>query len=351
MTSKAISLEARIAEIPRQNICDGFTKMTRLDQLSEDMGIELWMKRDDEAGPSFGGNKSRQLEYYFGAAVAQNADTILITGAVQSNFVRLAAAIANRFKMKAIVQLEERIKDPDQLYRSSGNVLLNQLLGAEILYYPDGEDEEGADAVLYERANALRRQGKNPYVIPLSGNKPPLGALGYVQCAKEIMDQSSQAFDHVVVGTGSGATHLGLTAGMKYYCPSAQVTGSCVRRPKGEQQQRLSRLANQFNEMVEQPEYLTDSDFNIWDGAFLPGYGKLSDKAAAALIKMARSEGYILDPVYTAKSFAAVPGLLEEGFINKGSRVLFVHTGGLGAFFSYQNELISFLDSGRYKHK
>lgn len=343
MTSTFKTLEENIAKIPRQNILDGFTKMTRLDQLSEKLGVELWMKRDDEAGPSFGGNKSRQLEYYFGAAITQKADTILITGAVQSNFVRLAAAIANKYNIKAVVQLEDRVSKPDQLYRESGNVFLNQLLGAEILYYPDGEDEHGADAVLYEYADRLKNNGKNPYVIPLSRNKPPIGALGYFQCAKEIMSQCPQGFDHIIVGSGSGATHLGLTAGMKYYCPSATVTGSCVRRPKPIQQQRLYHMANQFNELVDQPEYLKETDLNVWDEAFSPGYGRLSHKAGEALMMMARCEGYMLDPVYTAKSFAAIPGLLNNGTIKKGDRVLFVHTGGLGAFFAYQNELMSYL--------
>ena len=113
--------------------------------LSVSLGIDLWFKRDDLAEPSFGGNKSRQLEYYFGAAQSVGADTILITGAVQSNFVRLAAAVAKSLGMQAIVQLEKRVRVDDQTYQTSGNVFLNHILGAEILHYPEGEDEAGAD--------------------------------------------------------------------------------------------------------------------------------------------------------------------------------------------------------------
>jgi D-cysteine desulfhydrase family pyridoxal phosphate-dependent enzyme len=336
-----ILIEDNINNLARQVILDGPTRIKRLNQLSDLMGIDLWIKRDDEAGPSFGGNKSRQLEYYFGDAIAKNADTILVTGAVQSNFVRLTAAIAATLNIKAVVQLEERVANPDPYYSETGNVLLNQLMGAEIRYFHEGSSED-ADAALYACADQLHKQGRKPYVVALSGKTPPLGACGYFQCAKEIVEQSHQAFDYIIVGTGSGASHLGLTAGMKYYCPTTKVIGSCVRRPKSEQRQRLNRLAQQFNDLVDYPDYLKEEDFHIWDGAFAPGYGKLSDKAADALNVMARKEGYILDPVYTAKSFAAVSGLLKEGFIPPGSRVLFIHTGGLGAFFAYQKDLMAY---------
>ncbi len=335
------SLADKIQNLARQSILDGPTSIKRLHHLSDLMGIDLWIKRDDEAGPSFGGNKSRQLEYYFGDALAQNADTILVTGAVQSNFVRLTAAIAATLNMKAVVQLEDRVENPDAYYRETGNVLLNQLMGAEIRSFQGGSSED-ADAALYDYADQLHKQGRKPYVVALSGKTPPLGACGYFQCAKEIVEQSNQAFDHIIVGTGSGASHLGLTAGMKYYSPTTTVTGSCVRRPLSEQRQRLYRLAQQFNNLVDHPDYLKAEDFHVWDGAFSPGYGKFNDTAADALKMMARKEGYILDPVYTAKSFAAVPGLLKDGWILPGSRVLFIHTGGLGAFFAYQKDLMAY---------
>ena len=343
-----VLIEDKINNLPRQVILDGPTRIKRLNQLSDLMDIDLCIKRDDEAGPSFGGNKSRQLEYYFGAAMAKGADAILVTGAVQSNFVRLTAAIAATLNIKAVVQLEERVANPDPYYSETGNVLLNQLMGAEIHYFQKGTSED-ADASLFTNADQLHKQGWNPYVIALSGKTPPLGACGYFQCAKEIIEQSDQAFDYIIVGTGSGASHLGLTAGMKYYCPATKVIGSCVRRPKSEQRHRLNRLAQQFNEFVDTPEYLKEEDFHIWDGAFSPGYGKLSDTAADALHMMARKEGYILDPVYTAKSFAAVPGLLKEGFIPPGSRVLYIHTGGLGAFFAYQKDLMAYFKANAEK--
>jgi|GEM_PF-6968938 len=131
--------------IARTRLMTGQTPLERLERLSDLLGIELWLKRDDLTGLGFGGNKTRQLEFYFGEALAQGADTVLITGAVQSNFVRSAAAGAARLGLKAVLQLEERVSGMGETYHRSGNVLLAQILGAEHMSYPLGEDESGAD--------------------------------------------------------------------------------------------------------------------------------------------------------------------------------------------------------------
>lgn len=324
---------------PREEIVDFATPLVHLKSLSAILDIDLWMKRDDLAGPTFGGNKARQLEYYFGEARAQKADTILITGAIQSNFVRLAAACAVRFGMKPIVQLEQRVPKTDLIYEQSGNVLLNNLIGADIVYFPEGEDETGADQALYEMAASLRKQGKRPYVIPLSDDKPPLGALGYFRCAEEIISQQRQSFDYVIVGSGSGATHLGLVAGMKYYSKDTRVIGSCVRRAAVQQTQRLHKLSQLFNNFTRCSNFLMKEDFWLWDKALAPGYGQIGPLGTEALQMMAQHEGYILDPVYTAKSFAAIKGLLTETSIKPGSHVLFVHTGGAAALFAYYDKI------------
>lgn len=339
MSSKNQTVLTAINQMPRAEILEGPTPLVRLHRLSEMLDVDLWMKRDDLAGPSFGGNKARQLEYYFGAAIAEDADTILITGAVQSNFVRLAAAVAVRYGMKAIIQLEQRVSTDDKLYHQSGNVLLNHILGAEIMSYPVGEDESGADDALYARVDALRAEGRKPYVIPLGENKPPLGACGYVQAAAELKEQMPEPFDTIAVASGSAATHIGVVAGMKIFFPETCVIGSCVRRSRDLQETRLANLLVKFNDLVGCPGFLTGDDFRLWDDALAPGYGKLGPIARDAMMMMARNEGYILDPVYTAKSFAAVPEGIKSGEIKKGSRVLYINTGGLGGLFAYQTEL------------
>ncbi|MEM7599696.1 MAG: D-cysteine desulfhydrase family protein [Pseudomonadota bacterium] len=331
-----------MAQFPRHPIVQSATPLTPMPRVSEALGIDLWFKRDDLAGPSLGGNKSRQLEYYFGAALAAGADTILITGAVQSNFVRLAAAVAKSLGMGAVVQLEHRVKAVDATYERSGNVVLTQLLGAEIMRYPEGEDEAGADQALYDRAEALRAAGRVPYVIPLAENHPPLGALGYVDGAHEILREKDD-FDVFVVASGSGATHAGLLAGVRGAGSSARVYGSCVRRDKDLQTARIGRIMGRLAALYDGAGKVTTEDIAIWDGALAPGYGQIGDTALNAMRMVAEHEGVFLDPVYTAKSFAAVPALVADGTIPKGARVCFVHTGGLAGLFGYSDMLADML--------
>ena len=176
-------------------------------------GLRCYVKRDDCTGLAFGGNKVRQLEFYIGEAQAERADTILITGARQSNFVRLAAAAARTLGMDCHIQLEERVPRDDSLYRESGNVLIDRLLGATLHVFPEGENEAGADTRLETIAAELKDKGRYPYVIHLAPGHRPLGALGYVVAARELLHQLSnggQTVDAIVVASGSGNTHAGL---------------------------------------------------------------------------------------------------------------------------------------------
>ncbi|MEM7521723.1 MAG: D-cysteine desulfhydrase family protein [Pseudomonadota bacterium] len=323
---------------PRVTFVSEPTPLERLARLSERLGIDLWIKRDDLAGTTFGGNKARQLEFYLGAAAATHCDTVLITGAVQSNFVRTAAALAAKIGMRTIVQLEQRVPGQDALYQGSGNVILNRLLGAQIIHYPNGEDEAGADAALRARAAVERARGHRPYVIPLALGNPPLGALGYVQAAKEIMAQKDD-FDVVVVASGSGLTHAGLLAGLGNSGFDGEVIGSCVRRDAVQQRARIRTVLDDLAPMIEMFAPVPDQRIDLWDEALTPGYGQAGAAALAAIEMMARDEGLILDPVYTGKVFAAIPALVNAGRIAKGSKVCFVHTGGLASVFAYQTVL------------
>ena len=177
-----MSISAKLDVLPRTPLAHTPTPIEKLNNLSAVLGGgALYVKRDDCTGLAMGGNKARQLEYYFGEALQQNADTVLITGAVQSNFVRMAAAAAAKLDLDCHIQLEERVGDAGADYRQSGNVLLDRILGATIHTYPKGEDEDGADANLKMIADELRSTGRQPYIIPLAPGHPPLGALGYVR--------------------------------------------------------------------------------------------------------------------------------------------------------------------------
>ena len=328
---------------PRVKLLSCETPIDRLSNLSRDLGVNLFIKRDDLAGAPFGGNKSRQLEYYLGAAQAEGADTILITGAVQSNFVRTAAGAARALGMKPVVQLEDRVPGMNETYHASGNVLLLRILGAEIIRFASGEDEEGADAALRSHASKLKERGCRPYVIPLSPGNPPIGALGYMRAAREIVSGPPD-FDFVIVASGSGVTHAGLMAGMRDAGSNARVIGSCVRRPASDQHERLRSVLDRLAGLVPSCDWHSPNmPIELWDGALAPGYGKVGAEVITAMKMLARREGVLVDPTYTAKAFAAIPALVSDGTIASNSNVLFVHTGGLAGTFGYVEELESLL--------
>ncbi len=333
-----MNISDRLSGFPRARLMRGETPIEPLERMSDLLGIELWLKRDDLTGLGFGGNKTRQLEFYFGEALAQKADTVLITGAVQSNFVRSAAAAAAKLGLSAVLQLEERVPDMAAPYYSSGNVLLAKILGAEHISYPLGEDEAGADAALHLRADQLQAEGRTPYIIHLGLNHPPLGALGYIPCGDELSQKVSE-FDAVITPSGSGATHAGLQAGLRLAGNAAPVYGICVRRNQVQQLARITTVLSKLAELLEVDPTIISEDINLWDGALAPGYGQVGQSTREALTLMARTEGVFLDPVYTAKTFAGLLGLLKEGVIQKGQKVVMLHTGGTPAIFGYENEL------------
>jgi len=333
---------------PRVRLGHSPTPLDQAPALGGELGIDLYIKRDDCTGLAFGGNKVRQLEFYLGAAVAEDADTVLITGAVQSNFVRLAAAAARTLGMEVYIQLEERVPDVDDSYRMSGNVLLNKLLGAHLSSFPVGEDETAADASLEVLARDLSEQGRRPYVIHLAVDHPPLGALGYVVAARELMLQMQErelSFDHVVVASGSALTHSGLLVGLRALGNDVPVTGICVRRPATEQQPRVFKRCSEVAALIGRPECIQESDVVVSDKVLAPGYGQMNDATMSAMAMAARLEALMLDPVYTGKTMAGLMALARGGAFQAGARVLFMHTGGLPALFGYERTLSGHLDN------
>ncbi len=332
-------------EMPRAQLVIGETPLEAMPNLAKQLGPALLhVKRDDLTGIAFGGNKLRQLEFYFGEAQKQQADTILITGAVQSNFVRLAAAAARKLGMDIHIQLEDRVPNVDDTYRQSGNVLIDRLLGATLYSYPDGEDEAGADTRIREIADQMQAKGKRPFIIPLSPGHPPKGALGYVVAAREVLSQAKTrdlAFDEFIVPSGSGHTHAGFLFGMKAAGVKAPVTGICVRRNAALQRPRIMDHCEKIAELLKIPNPVRDEDVRLNDDHLAPGYGQMGDTVLAALTQAARSEALMLDPVYSAKAMA--------GFIDRaksaaaGENLMFLHTGGNPALFAYAEKLTPLL--------
>ncbi|MBT3205976.1 MAG: D-cysteine desulfhydrase family protein [Gammaproteobacteria bacterium] len=306
-------------------------------------GPEIWIKRDDCTGLAMGGNKARQLEYYVGQALQHGADILLTTGAVQSNHVRMTIAAARKMGMKVEVQLEKRVSDRLPQYYDSGNPMLMKIMGAKIHHYPVGEDEDGADNALYERAEVLKTEGATPYVIPLSGMHTPYGALGYVKAAEEILQQIAQmnlTFDAIVLASGSANTHAGLLFGLRVLGSPVRVYGMCVRRSAELQKQRVLDKTNQLASMMKVDVCVTADDVHVDDCMLQPGYGQLNDYVKEAISLTAESEGVLLDPTYTGKAMAGLLAYVRDGMWSEDQRVMFLHTGGTPALFGYP-ELIS----------
>ncbi len=342
-------LPAGLAAHKKITLTHGPTPLERLHNLGPQLGIDLWVKRDDCTGLAMGGNKVRQLEYYFGRAAAQDTDTILITGARQSNFVRLAAAAARRQGWRPEVQLEDRVPNDDPYYRSSGNVLLDQILGAHIHYFDQGEDEAAADRNLDAIAARLRDEGRRPYVIHLSLDHPPYGGLGYVEAAIEtwhqlqaqLRAQGRRPPSHVVIPSGSGLTHAGFLVGARSVGWDVPILGVCVRRDAETQNRRVLTRAREIVDLLGGGIKITEQDIITDDQVLAPGYGRINAPTKAAISLAAQSEALLLDPVYSGRAMAGLMQFVDQGRIPKGSDVLFIHTGGAPAIFAYQTDLLA----------
>ena len=330
-----MTLAATLAAFPRARMGHLPTPLEPLRNLGARLGCDLWVKRDDCTGIGFGGNKVRQLEFYLGKAQAEGATQVLITGAIQSNFVRTAAAMAARLGMGCHIQLEDRVPGMGATYHANGNVLLNQLMGATLYSFAEGEDEAGADARLHEIASDLSKKGERPFIVPLAADQPPTGALGYVDAALELVGQDER-FDEIFVGSGSALTHCGLLFGLRMMGDETPVTGVCVRRDAGQQGRRVAQRLQDLATLMDCDNPVGADDIRVDDGALPPGYGQMSEPVRDAILSAARDEGLFLDPVYTGKVMA---GLIAQAERLQGKRVLFWHTGGQPALFGYADEI------------
>ena len=338
-----------LGDIPTVALAHTPTRIEEMSNLAARVGgARLFVKRDDCTGLAFGGNKIRQLEFYLGEALAKTADTVVITGAVQSNFVRSAAAAARKLGLDCHIQLEERVARDDPAYRNSGNVLLDRLLGATLHSFPSGEDEAGADRGLAEICADLEATGRRPYVISLGPDHPPLGALGYVVAAQEILGQLSDAeltIDEIVVASGSGNTHAGLLFGLRALGSTIPVTGVCVRRKADLQAERIQLHGSGIAELLQVDVPFDSSDVILLDEFLAPGYGQFDALVVNAIQAAAQCEGLFLDPVYTGKAMAGLISRSLETDAAEGRKLLFIHTGGQPALFAYEEQLTSSLRS------
>jgi L-cysteate sulfo-lyase len=296
-------------------------------------GPQLHVKRDDCTGLATGGNKARKLEFLIADALGHGADTVITHGAVQSNHVRQTAAAARKYGLKCAALLERRVPGHGPEYESSGNVLLDRLLGAELRFVAPDTDMDAACAGLAEE---LRKSGGKPYYIP-GGGSNPVGALGYVNAALELLQQANDlclCIDCVVHATGSTGTQAGLVCGLEGANAGIDVLGICVRRAAAAQEQAVYELVGATADYIGIRGDLERARVRANGDYVGPGYGMPTEATIEAIRLAAEHEGLLLDPVYSGKAMASLIDLCREGFFTRGQNVVFLHTGGAAALFS-----------------
>ncbi len=319
-----------LTRFPRLELIGAPTPLEYLPRLSDYLGREIYIKRDDVTPIAMGGNKLRKLEFLVADALREGADTLITAGAIQSNHVRQTAAVAAKLGLHCVALLENPIGTTAENYLTNGNRLLLDLFNTQIEMCDALTDP---DAQLQTLATRIEAQGFRPYVIPVGGSSA-LGAMGYVESALEIVQQCEEVvgLSSVVVASGSAGTHAGLgcragtsDAGCRTdwrdrftFCRRAETQSDCL----------AAAIAGQL-------ALTATADIHLWDDYFAPGYGVPNDAGMEAVKLLANLEGVLLDPVYTGKAMAGLIDGISQKRFNDDGPILFIHTGGAPALFAY----------------
>jgi D-cysteine desulfhydrase len=287
-------------------------------------GPRLLVKRDDQTGLAFGGNKTRKLEFLLAEAQARDAKTVITGGALQSNHCRQTAAAAARFGFSCILVL---VGQPPQ--QASANLLLDQLFGAKIIWV---EKREQRDAILEQTFAQAQKDGQRPYLVPYGGSSPT-GALGYAYAMQEFVKQKTQA-DWIIFASSSGGTQAGLVLGARLFGYPGQVLGISVDEPPDVLQKRVAELASESSQLVGERIAFSPDQVRVNADYCAAGYGVLTEREHEAVRLFAQTEGLLIDPVYTGRAAGGMIDLIRKGFFRQDETVLFWHTGGTPALFA-----------------
>lgn len=319
-------------EISRLHFAHLPTPIEELPRLTEHLnGPKILVKRDDQTGLAFGGNKTRKLEFLVAEALEQGTRMLISGGALQSNHCRQTAAAAARFGLDCMLVLSGEMPD-----EPSANLLLDQMFGAQIVTVAD---RAYRDQTLQETFDKAVAAGKKPYLVPYGGSSPT-GALGYAFAVKEFMEQNIHA-DWFVFGTSSGGTHAGLVLGQRVFGYKGKVLGISIDESEEWLKTHVSALASSASERLGERTEFTPAEVLANADYCRAGYGVLTDAEREAVKLFAKYEGLLLDPVYTGRAAAGMIDLIHKGFFKKDETILFWHTGGQPALFAekYANKI------------
>lgn len=311
-------------QLPRVPIAHLPTPVESLPRLTEALGgPQILVKRDDQTGLAFGGNKTRKLEYLVGEAQSHGAKTLITGGAIQSNHCRQTAAAARRAGMECILALSG-----DEPETPEANTFLYHLLGAELVW----TTREKRGDQLNQTYQEAEKAGREPFLITYGGSSP-VGAAAYAYAVREIVEQGVEA-DWIVFATSSGGTQAGLVVGKELFGFQGRALGISVDEPAGPFREMVAKLATNTAKLLGNAKSFTIDDILVNDDFIEPGYAVMTEVEKEAILLFARHEGLLLDPVYTGRAAAGMIALIRQGFFKKDETVLFWHTGGTPALFA-----------------
>jgi D-cysteine desulfhydrase len=305
-------------------------------------GPKIFIKRDDMLGLTSGGNKTRKLEFLMADAISEGADTIITCGAVQSNHCRLTLAASVKEGLKCHLVIEQRVPNSYDKYANGNNFLFN-LLGVEGIHVVNGGSD--MEAEMNRVASELSAKGRKPYIIP-GGGSNDIGALGYVACAQEILNQSFEmgiGIDHIVLTSGSAGTHAGILTGMIGENAGISVVGIGINRKKDQQREAVYSLSMKLSEKLGIKNKPCKDEVVVFDDYIGEGYSRPTQGMIDAVKLVARTEAILLDPVYTGKAMAGMIDLIRTGYFKGAKNILFLHTGGSPALYAYTKDFYNAL--------
>lgn len=314
------------------------TRIGKLERLSEDWGINLFIKRDDQTGSEISGNKIRKLEYLLKHAIDNNYDTLITTGGIQSNHCRATAVAATMLGLKCELLL--RSGDNPKI---EGNYFIDRLLGAGINFCNADEYRDSRDEIMNQIGERLSKErGSKSFIIP-EGASNAMGSLGYYEAMTEISEQEKligTVFDTVVVAVGSGGTYSGLCTANKELKLGKRVLGFAVASDREYFTNKIHNINVEAGEIAGLKSVFTEDDIEINDQYIGIGYALSRPEELAFIRHIASREALILDPVYTGKAMYGLYNEIKEGKVPCGSNVLFIHTGGLFGLFPKQDQFV-----------
>ena len=329
-------LRKAIDKLPRQYFCCLPTPLIWGSRLTiVYRGVNIYFKRDDLTGIGIGGNKNRKLEFIMADAIEKDATDIITQGATQTNHGCQTSGIASRYRLTCHLLLENRRMNFDEEYLKSGNIFLSKLLNTKLYHYDAKTD---MNHEMEKLADKLRAKGKHPYIIP-GGASNARGAVGYVNCALELIDQANNKaikIHSIVTATGSSGTQAGLATGLKIIGSDIKVLGIGTNAKEEKQREKVYKLSKRIYSFLDfkcdlhKDEILVNCDY------IGTGYGNTTEKCIEAIKTVSQLEGIYLDPIYTGIAMSGLFDLIKKGKYQKGDNIIFLHTGGQPALWAYK---------------